>query len=209
MVVGLFTLLPGCTRITISPECPETLRVGESGNVRANELTPGAIATYLWEVFPAEAGTFSNASQPNTSFEAAMEGTATLRLTASDGLFQVIDECTTTISGVEGAGVAMSANPNPALVGDTVTLTCTDNGTLPAVVLAITQTDGGNVDLSQTGSGTASFITTEIGDLEFRCVGEAEGGVQSEPAFVTISVTQSDPDDDNGLPGRDPPRPGR
>jgi len=165
LALALIVLPIGCTRITIAPECPETLRVGESGDVRANQENPCAIATYLWEVFPPEAGSFFNETQPNTTFEAAAEGTATLRLTASDGLFQMIDECTTTISGVEGAGVALSADPNPALVGDTVTLTCTDNGTLPSVVLAITQTEGGSVDLSQTAPGMASFITTEIGDL--------------------------------------------
>ena len=96
-MVSLMVSLGGCMRIWIEPSCPASLPVGESGPVKANEQNPGAVPTYRWEVFPAEAGTFENPTDADTTFQSQSEGEAILQLTASDGLFQVVAQCRTTI----------------------------------------------------------------------------------------------------------------
>jgi hypothetical protein len=190
-------VLGGCTAISIAPTCPNELRVGESGPVRANEENPGAIATYLWEVFPPEAGVFADPTAPNTTFEALVEVDVVIRLTASDGLFQVVSECSTQVQGFVGISVSLEADPDPALVGEPVTLTCTSVGEIDPAVLAIAQVDGGDVELTDVSDGVATFTPTQIGDLTFRCVGESTTGQQSEAAFVTVGVTLSPPANDN------------
>jgi len=101
---GLFGLgvaaafaVAGCTAISIAPSCPDELTVGESGPIVANQRDEGGIPTYLWEVFPGTAGTVAAPVVPSTTFTAAEEGVVTLRLTASDGLYQMIAECTTNV----------------------------------------------------------------------------------------------------------------
>ena len=98
-LTGAAMILGGCDSISIEPSCPAELAVGESGTVAANELNPGAIPTYLWQVFPSEAGTFVDEDEPITEFQAAKEGEVVIRLTASDGLYQVVSACTTRIQG--------------------------------------------------------------------------------------------------------------
>ena len=92
--------LGGCTGISIAPSCPNELQVGQSAPVIANQINPGAIAKYLWEVVPPQVGRVTDATKPSTTFEALAEGDAVIRLTASDGLYQVISQCQTRVAGV-------------------------------------------------------------------------------------------------------------
>src|SRR3990172_7314679 len=59
----------------------------------------GAIAKYLWEVIPPQVGRVADPTKPSTMFEATGEGEAVIRLTASDGLYQVISQCQTRVAG--------------------------------------------------------------------------------------------------------------
>ena len=156
------------------------------------------MGSFLWEVFPEDAGTIINAQSPDAQFEAQREVGAVLRLTASDGLFQVISQCTTQIEGFLGVAVALEADPIAALVGETVTLSCSNDGTLEPVIVAISQESGVIVALTEQSPGVWTFVPTDIGDLTFRCVGETDLGVQSEAVTVTVSVTQTLPPDDGG-----------
>lgn len=104
--------LGGCDSISIQPSCPKELAVGESGAVAANELNPGAIPSYHWQVFPPDAGTFVQDDQPSTEFEALKEGEVVIRLTASDGLYQLVSSCTTRIQGQIDGNVNDNGNAN-------------------------------------------------------------------------------------------------
>jgi len=90
----------GCTGISIAPSCPNELRVNESAPLLANELNPGGIAKYLWEVIPPQLGQVTDPTKPSTMFKATSEGEAVVRLTASDGLYQVISQCQIRVAGV-------------------------------------------------------------------------------------------------------------
>lgn len=235
LLILLTCALTGCTAISIDPECPEELRVGESGTVLANEKDPGAVPTYLWEVFPAGAGVFDDETAPKATFTAQHEVDIVIRLTASDGLYQMVAQCSTRIRGAVGLAVALDADPASALVGETVALTCTSIGEDEAIALAITQVGAGLVELTRVSDGVSTFTPTQIGDLTFQCVGENADGRHSEPAPVSVSVTLSpsanendntsdngndnaadneneninDNENDNGDGGRPPPiRPG-
>ena len=128
-------LIGGCTGISIAPSCPNELQVDESGPLVANESNGGAIAKYLWEVIPPEIGEVADKTKPSTTFKAIKEGEAVIRLTASDGLFQVTSECQTRVAGAvepppdnsgdgntnggkdggRGGGVRKSLPPPPAV----------------------------------------------------------------------------------------------
>ena len=90
----------GCTGMSIAPSCPKELAVGESAPLLANEINPGAVPKYLWEVIPSHIGRVTDPSAPSTRFEALAEGEAKVQLTASDGLYQVVSFCTTRVAGV-------------------------------------------------------------------------------------------------------------
>jgi hypothetical protein len=186
--VGL-AIYGGCTAISISPTCPASLMVGESGEVRANVADPGGAPRYQWEVIPAEAGTFANAQAANTSFQALKEGDAILRLTGSDGLFFMMDECTTRIEGtVSGLVVVLSAEPADVIVDETATLTCASVGGTEAVAFVIFQTEGRQVELADAGPGARRFTPDRPGDLVFECIGIDAEGEQSEPARIGLVV---------------------
>ncbi|MBU0718810.1 MAG: hypothetical protein KJ749_11220 [Planctomycetes bacterium] len=197
-VIPGFGVGAGCTSISIEPTCPEELAVGASGEVRANEQNPGGIATYSWEVFPAGSGAFTDPTLPATTFEAAEVGDVVIRLTASDGLYQVISSCTTRI--VEGAAVAVAlqADPTEAEVGDTITLTCTSTGSSIALGITIAQTEGPDGQFTEVSVGTSEFIPAQAGDFTFECVGVDINSVRSEPALVSLSVTESSTSDGGG-----------
>jgi hypothetical protein len=179
----------GCTAISISPTCPASLMVGESGEVRANVVDPGGAPRYQWEVIPTDAGTFGNAQAADTSFQALREGDAILRLTASDGLFFMMDECMTRIEGtVSGLVVVLSAEPAQATVDETATLTCTSVGGTEAVAFVIFQTEGRQVELAEAGRGVRRFTPDRSGELVFECIGVDAEGEQSDPAQITIAV---------------------
>ena len=185
----LVALCAGCTSISIQPSCPNELTVGESGRVAANELTPGAIATYLWQVFPADAGTFDDPTLPTTTFQAANTGEVLIRLTASDGLYQVISSCVTSI--VEPADVAVSliANVTEAAVDEPITLTCTSIGASVAIDLFIVRVSGAAGTLTEVLAGTGEFRATESGVATFSCTGTDTNGEQSSPATVTVTIS--------------------
>jgi len=197
VAVTLPGLLSGCTAISVDPLCPSELRVGETGEVLAREKEPGHIPSYLWEVFPATAGSFANPLASDTTFQALAEGEATIRLTASDGLYQVVAECTVMISGVVDVAVKLEAEPDDPVVDDTVTLTCTAVGADPVSSFEIVQTLGVDVNLSEIDPGVVRFTATDVDELTFRCRGTGEAGSQSEDAFVTVQVTTGPAGNDN------------
>ena len=179
----------GCTRISIEPSCPEELVVGGLGEVAANEKDPGAIATYYWEVFPPDSGTFADPSRSITTFEALRDGEVVIRLTASDGLWQTISACTTRISGQAPVAVSLTADPTAALVGETVTLTCQSVGQTAAPDLDIEQVDGPTTELVEVSTGVVEFTPAEAGSFTFSCIGVDAEGTQSLPAQLAVSVT--------------------
>ena len=197
VAVTLAGVLGGCTAITVDPLCPGELRVGETGQVLAREKEPGHIASYLWEVFPATAGSFANPLAPDTTFQALEEGEATIRLTAGDGLYQVVAEGTVVIAGVADVAVKLEADPADPVVDDTVTLTCTAIGADPVSSFDILQTVGVDVNLSEIDPGVVRFTATDVDELTFRCRGTGEAGSQSEDAFVTVQVTTGSAGNDN------------
>ncbi len=99
IILAVSTLLCGCTGISIAPSCPNELAVGESAPVLANEINPGEIERYFWEVIPSNVGRIADPTAASTRIEALAEGEAKVQLTASDGLYQVISFCTTRVSG--------------------------------------------------------------------------------------------------------------
>ncbi len=199
--VAGFLLASGCTRISVAPTCPSALGVGESGSVDSNEMTPGSIATYAWEVFPSTAGTFADAARASTTFEADAPGSVILQVTASDGLFVVTGQCRTRIGAV-AVVVELSAQPASVVEGDPVTLTCASVGDTEAVTFRFEQTGGTTVLLASTSPGVATATTTVAGDLTFQCVGVGAGGSESAPSTVTISVGDAPTDSGGGRGGR-------
>ena len=109
-VIAAFGIAGCISGISIAPSCPNELQVNESAPVLANEINPGAIAKYFWEVIPPQVGRVIDPTKPSTMFEATSEGEAVIRLTASDGLFQVISQCQTRVAG--------TAEPPPDDSGD-------------------------------------------------------------------------------------------
>ena len=185
----LVALCAGCTSISILPSCPDELAVGESGQVAANERTPGAIATYFWQVIPADGGTFADRTLPTTTFEPARTGEVVIRLTASDGLYQVISSCVTTIVESDDVAVALSASVGEAAVDEPVTLTCTSIGGSVALGVTITQDSGAAGTLTEVLVGTSEFIATEAGEATFSCIGIDINAVLSDPATISVTIT--------------------
>lgn len=195
--LAVLALVGGCTGISIAPSCPNELRVDESGPVIANEENTGAIAKFLWEATPEDAGTFTDAKAAETTFKAAKAGDVVIRLTASDGLFQVVSQCSTRIIEDVNLAVSLTASSTTATVGDTVTLTCTGNGEGDAVALTIEQV-GGDLELTHVSEGVATFTPSAAAELDFRCIGEDGQGRQSDPVSLSISVSAATaPDDDD------------
>lgn len=190
-VVGSLALLvamSGCDQISINPACPETMGVGDSAQVLAQQFNPGAIATYRWTVSPSGAGSVSNATSPNATFTATAQGTATLRLVANDGLFEVTDTCTIEVAGAAELAVALSAQPARPSVGETVTLTCRGIGTEPISQFVITSIAPTIVELTETGPGVTEFTPAESGEFNFRCQGSDANGNLSRRSDVMVNV---------------------
>jgi len=221
--IPILCIFSGCTTISIEPSCPDELEVGQLGTVMANEQNPGEIPTYLWEAFPADAGTFDDPTAPKTGFLAQKEGEVVIRLTASDGLYQMIAECRTTVVPSADVAVSLQVDPDPAVLGESAILFCSSVGETEAVTRTLEQVDGPTVTLSPLAEGVATFTPEEVGELTFSCVGATEEDRQSEASVVTVSVIVSPDgngndntnDNDNGADnendnnGRQPPRPGR
>ena len=185
----------GCTRISVAPSCPEELKLGESASLRANEENPGAIPTYKWEVSPSEAGEFDPLDAPVTTFLAKETGEATVRLTAADGLYQVIAECRITVLEVGDVAVSVSVSPDPPVAGEEATIACRSIGETVAETRTMEQTGGALVELDFVSEGVATFTPAQPGELSFTCVGRSAGGRESEPDTLTVLVL-SEPDDD-------------
>lgn len=99
-VVASCVLVAGCTGISIAPSCPNELQVNESKPLLANEVHPGEIARYFWEVSSPQVAQVLDPTAPTTMLRGINEGEATIQLTASDGLYQVISFCTVRVSGI-------------------------------------------------------------------------------------------------------------
>lgn len=124
----------GCTGISVAPSCPNELQVGESAPLLANETNPGAIAEYLWEVIPPQLGQVTDPTKPSTMFKATGEGDAAIRLTASDGLYQVIARCQIRVAGtLPPPGGPDNTNTNDN-AGDGKGENTNDNGPRPGGV---------------------------------------------------------------------------
>ncbi len=204
-------IFAGCSGISIAPSCPAELEVGQSGAVWANEEDPGSVPTYLWEALPSDAGTFADPAAPVTSFQASQEGEVTIRLTATDGLFQAVSQCRTLVIAGAIAAVSLAVEPDPVVVEGMGILSCTSVGEAEAVTFALEQLDGTAVTLGQLAEGVAMFTAPEVGELTFRCLGTTEDGRVSEPSDLTVSVIEPPDtnDDENGDDGGGPPRTGR
>lgn len=182
----------GCTRISVDPNCPSELGVGDSHEFQANERTPGAIATYFWEVSPAAAGAFDDEESKDPTFEAEQAGAAVIRLIASDGLFQVIAECRVQI-GSSGPPVDLSTDARTPTVGGAITLSCESSGDPEATSFSIDQLDGPLVMLSGTEEGIRTFTAQAAGQYTFRCVGTDATGESGPPSNLTVTVTGTRP----------------
>lgn len=191
--------LSSCTGISIAPSCPNALEVGESGVVAANEINPGAIARYEWTAIPIDRGNFDDATLPITRFNAVSDGEVTIRLTASDGLYQVISQCRITVGDAgdppdpptmtDPPVVSLLVSPSTTTVGTEVLLTCTSSGATPAAEVFIDQTGGPAVEVFDIIPGVSSFDTTEEGTFTFQCVGVAADGTQSAPSTGSVEVS--------------------
>ena len=197
--VVLAGVCAGCDPIDIFPTFPEeTLRVGETIGLLGNPANPGSIPAYQWEVLPSTAGTFSAPNAENTDFQALREGDFVIRLTASDGFWQAVASCAITVEGVVGRAVAIEADPRAAVVGETVTLTCTSVGEVELTQLSITELEGPDVTLTDVSAGVATFVAPEnLGDITFRCVGADASGELSDTQYVTVRVSAVPSTNDN------------
>lgn len=187
-VTVLVAVTCGCWSISITPQCPAALDIGESGVVRAQATNTGPFPIYSWEVVPAGAGTLTDSSLPVTQFSASEPGHVILRLTASDGMFQVISECSTRIIGTPQ--VVLTASAAQADTGDTITLTCTDTGSIESLAKHVSQTNGPTVTFTPVSEGVVRFTPTTAGSLTFLCVGEGPSGDRSNASSVTVTVTE-------------------
>lgn len=200
MLGGL--LLTGCTGISVEPSCPAELVVGDSGTLKAHEKDEGAVPKYEWKVLPETAGTIDKPTEPSTTFTAKAAGKATFRLTARDGLYQVISECSTRIITLASIAVALETSPSEPVAGDTVTLTCSTETIIQRGTRTIEQVDADGddaVELTQVAEGTETFVATEPGDFTFRCVvasGVGDDAEQVESEILTITVAPSADSDD-------------
>ncbi|MDO8632496.1 MAG: hypothetical protein Q7R41_18595 [Phycisphaerales bacterium] len=184
-------LAGGCFKISINPTCPAEISVGDTGDLAANEVDPGAIPTYLWEAFPTAAVQIADSAVPTTTFEAMANGEVTFRLTASDGLFQVVDTCRTQIATAPvSVTVTLVAAPPRLAQGESTLLTCTSAGATPAVSFVVDQLDGPLAELTTVAPGVAVGILNVAGDAVFRCIGTDANGNPSDPALVTVTVTR-------------------
>jgi hypothetical protein len=192
--------LGGCTSVSVDPECPNELEVGQSANVWANEKNPGAVPTYKWVAVPSDAGTFGDPTAADTTFKALKEGDVVLRLTATDGLYQWVGECQVTIGAPPApvdASVLLTVDPDPVVVGETAILFCSTTGEVEATTRTLEQTAGATVTLSPLSEGVATFVAAEVGDLAFQCIGVTDAGAQTEPSEVAVSVVAAPDDNDN------------
>jgi|CXWL01.1.fsa_nt_gi hypothetical protein len=199
VLAAAFVCCAGCIRITIDPQCPEEIVEGSTGELVANEANTGAIPTYLWEADPAGRVTIADDKEASTSFEALRSGQVIFTLTASDGLFQMIDTCTTVITTATEPEplpepepniiVTLVANPTTVEPSGSTLLTCTNTGTTSAT-LTIDQLDGAPVEVTVAlpGISVAEF-GTELGTYTFRCLGTDAQGNRSEPALVRVTLS--------------------
>lgn len=201
MLIASVTVLmaAGCDAISIAPSCPTTLGVGESATVQANERNAGAIGTFRWEVVPAGAGVFGNATAATTTFQALEPGGAVLLLTASDGLFQTVAACGVEIGGpATTVAVAFQVTPAAPIVGEIVALICDSVGATEATTFVITQIQGATVQISPPVNGGSLFTAGAVGELQFQCVGESAAGQRSAAQTVTVTVVADIPPDTGG-----------
>lgn len=204
LICLLMGLQAGCgPMISVAPTCPEELRIGESGPVEANEVDPGAIPLYEWDVDPTTAGRFANATLNNTTFQALEEGTARLRLRAADGLFQVTAFCEVRVTGAAELAVSLTAAPASPVIGQTVTLTCASIGTTEATTRTIMQTFGPRISITEVSEGVVTLVPLIAGTPVFECVGMTDAGAASEPSELTLNVIDSDDNDDGNDNGND------
>jgi hypothetical protein len=177
--------------------------VGETGSLEANEEDTGAVPWYAWEVFPGDAGTIGDATLPSTTFQASKTGNATFRLTAGDGLWQVISECETEIITFASIVVTLSASTTGVTAGETVTLTCSTGRVVTEGTRTIDQIDGPEVTLTQTAEGVVTFTPDEGGEYTFECVAASADGEQVVSNLLAVTVAGSSDDQDNDNSGGD------
>jgi hypothetical protein len=184
-------LAAGCTRISVDPDCPTNLEVGDTVDLSANATNEGGIPTFEWTVIPESAGEFDNPDRQDTDFVGREAGPATIRLFASDGLFTSTAQCPVQI-GAGGLIVELTFSPEEPRTGDEVMLTCESLGGVAAEELTIQQEEGPEVTLTPGAEGEASFTPAEAGAYTFSCTGTA-GDETSAPSTVSITVRSTRP----------------
>lgn len=191
IAVPVMMAWPGCARITHVPQCPVQGSVGEQITITATVRDPGGVPRYLWEVIPDNAGTFGDERAVSTTFTPSTSGRITLQLSAADGLFMYVNHCIVQVGdgGVNGVAVDLLVNPEEAVIGNSVLLTCTSTGADPAATLTVTQTVGDPVALTDILPGIVAFDAEEVGTFTFQCVGVSVDGVESPPVSGTVTVT--------------------
>lgn len=183
----VFACAAGCTRISVNPDCPSEIAVGDIVDLRANAVNEGGIPTFEWTVIPAAAGQFSTPERQDTDFTATQAGPATIRLFASDGLYTSTAECQVQI-GAGGLIVQFAFSPASPETGDEITLTCESIGGIAADELIIEQESGPEVTLTPGNEeGVATFTPSESGQYAFTCVG-VDGEEESDPETVEFTV---------------------
>lgn len=197
--VSALLALGGCTRITHTPQCPAQAGVGQTVNISAAVANPGAVPRYFWEVIPEDGGTFADQRSLSTTFTLDVAREVTLQLSAADGLFLYINQCVIEVIDVD-VEVSLLVNPEEAVIGNSVLMTCSSVGDEPAVGLTITQTAGETVELIPILPGIVAFDAETVGTFTFECVGESTSGVATEPVIGTVTVSEGG--------GRDPVRGG-
>ena len=95
--------------------------------------------------------------------------------------------------------VSLLVNPEEAVIGNSILMTCTSVGDEPVISFDITQTAGETVELTPILPGVVAFDAETVGTFTFECVGESVGGIRSAPVAGTVTVSEG---------GRQPPRGG-
>ncbi len=187
---GAVVALGGCTRITHTPQCPEQAGVGEAVDIGAVVDNPGAVPRYFWEVIPEDGGTFADERAVSTTFTPDAGGQITLQLSAADGLFMFINQCVIEVIDTD-VEVSLLVNPEEAVIGNSVLITCSSVGDDPSVDFTITQTAGETVELTPIlPPSIVAFDAEVVGTFTFECVGESIDGVATEPAVGTVTVSE-------------------
>jgi len=137
-------------------------------------------------------GTFASPTSPDTTFTASVPGTATITLTAGDGLYQVISWCHVQITSTGLPSVQFTSDPPSPSVGSRITLTCTAAAQSQIAYYVVEALPGDNkITVTSDTPGVATATLTVAGTYTFQCIGTQADGIQSIPVTLPVTVTES------------------